>query len=311
MKLAEIDRFLLGDNPFIGVSHLSQERSRQRLLGLDLSRILNVIQTALENGAQGLAFSTHPTMYKVLSAMRERQCERTFGIYPVIPDASAYVRLASERGASGLSTDILGRLGLAAKVKTVARGAFSALTFDVSAIMRRYIDSEIEGFLKVAPSSAELRAVFVHELICDTLLAFKHADLLQEYIDSIRDMYQVRAGLVTRNFSRLLSFLKEADFDLDCIAILTPFNKAGFQMNPTKEECEMALDQIEGAKVLAMSTLAAGYLNVHEATDYLKTKPRLHGFVVGVSSPEHARETFHAFLNELSPNSISHGMETH
>jgi len=294
----EIDRFLIGDNPFIGVSHLSQERSRERSFGLSIARIVNIVEIAFQSGAEGLAFSTHPTMYDVLSAMRERKYEREFGIYPLIPDATAYARLASGKGVPGLVADTLARLDAVRRVKTAIRGALSAMRLNISAMMNTFVDLEIQKVLNVAPSKAELRGVFAHELICDTALAFKHKELLQEYIDHVCDKYSVRAGLVTRNFARLVSFLKEEDIDQNCIMVMTPFNRVGFQMTPTKEECEVALDQC-GANVLAISTLAAGSVKVNDALEYLRTKPRLKGFVIGVSNPEQARETFGKFRERL------------
>jgi hypothetical protein len=41
-----------------------------------------------------------------------------------------------------------------------------------------------------------------------------------------------------------------------------------------------------------MSIMAGGYLRLDEATDYLSTLPNLSGIAVGVSSKEHAQETF-------------------
>ena len=73
--------------------------------------------------------------------------------------------------------------------------------------------------------------------------------------------------------------------------IMASFNKAGFQMNPSREECERCLREHD-VDVLAMSTLAAGYLKPKEAYEYLFSLPNIESVVVGVSTKEHAEETF-------------------
>ena len=63
-------------------------------------------------------------------------------------------------------------------------------------------------------------------------------------------------------------------------------------MNPSKEECEEALVEIPECTVIAMSTLAAGYLKLPEAIDYVKRLPNIDGVVIGVSKEKHAIESF-------------------
>ena len=74
---------------------------------------------------------------------------------------------------------------------------------------------------------------------------------------------------------------------------MSPFNKVGYQMNSSREVCESTLRKNPGIKLIAMSTLAAGYLKPKEAYDYLFNElDNISGVVVGVSSKEHAEETF-------------------
>jgi arginine repressor len=83
--------------------------------------------------------------------------------------------------------------------------------------------------------------------------------------------------------------------------IMTPFNKAGFQMNPSRETCETALSSLnQEVNVIAMSTLAGGYLALDEAIDYLQSLPKLSGTIVGVSSTHHAQTTFRTFSKLLN-----------
>jgi hypothetical protein len=52
------------------------------------------------------------------------------------------------------------------------------------------------------------------------------------------------------------------------------------------------LHDSSGAQIIAISILAAGYLKLDDAAEYLNTLENLNGVVVGVSKESHARETF-------------------
>jgi len=71
-------------------------------------------------------------------------------------------------------------------------------------------------------------------------------------------------------------------------------------MVPSKIECEKALADIPEPVVLAISILAAGYLNPSEAISYVATLPGVKGVAVGVSKEKHARETFRLLKEKLN-----------
>jgi hypothetical protein len=102
----------------------------------------------------------------------------------------------------------------------------------------------------------------------------------------------IKPGFETRNFAYLVSKFREWSVDFGEIIIATPFNKVGFQMNPSRTECEKALADLPEPNTIAMSILAAGYLKPPEAIDYIQSLSNLKGVVVGVSKEQHARETF-------------------
>jgi len=90
----------------------------------------------------------------------------------------------------------------------------------------------------------------------------------------------------------MVNKFKDWDIDFKDVIVATPFNAVGFQMNPSREECEKAFVDADGADVIGMSILAAGYLKPTEAIDYIRNLPNFNGVVVGVSKEHHARETF-------------------
>jgi hypothetical protein len=102
----------------------------------------------------------------------------------------------------------------------------------------------------------------------------------------------IMPGFETRNFVYLVNRFKQWSVDFKRVIIATPFNEIGFQMNPSKTECDETLASLHEPNVIAMSILAAGYLKPSEAIGYIKTLPNVKAIVVGVSKERHARETF-------------------
>ncbi len=275
------------------MSHFTQARARERVEGLKLEQIVAVLDTALSCGASGYTFTVHPTNYELIKKLgQEENGLRAFDFYPVLPYAEGYVRLANERGMSGLFREILGRLPLSGKASVLVKGSLSAMSLDPIRVLTAYLNMELGAYLKVKPKVTKLRAVFLHEVVTDLGISFGTSKLFESFMAHIVDEYGARPGFVTRNFSRFADFFDRNHLDLRDAAIMTPMNKIGFQMNPSKESCEVALAQLKGGNVFAISILAAGYLKPDEAVDYLRGLPRLTGVAVGVSSEAHARDTF-------------------
>jgi hypothetical protein len=141
-----------------------------------------------------------------------------------------------------------------------------------------------------------LKSVLLHEIITDMALALNLDWIFKAHIEFMLKK-GIKPGFETRNFAYLVSKFKDWNIEFKDVVIATPFNAVGFQMNPSKEECEKALVNVKAPCVIGMSVLAAGYLRPPEAIDYIKNLPNLKGVVVGVSKEHHARETFR-FLNE-------------
>ena len=101
--------------------------------------------------------------------------------------------------------------------------------------------------------------------------------------------YGEEPGLVTINFTKLVKTLEE--WSIKIPTVMTSFNSIGYQMNPSKKECENFLPK---TNVIAMNVLAGGYLKPMEAFDYI-SKIGINSVVVGMSSKEHAQETIDVF----------------
>jgi hypothetical protein len=284
---------LIGDNTFLGVSHLSQERARDRTDKLNLESILEVIFSALSCGATGYTFSTHPINSQILGALgASGKVSGQFDLYPVVPYVESYVRLANEKGIVGVINEVLSRLSISDKAKLFVEGSFSALRFDPFGLFRTYLDAELKGYLGVRAKNATLQGVLLAEVLTDLCLGFQETNLLNLFAQHVRDNYHASPGFVTYNLARFVRLFEEAGLSLKDIIIMTPFNSLGYQMSPSRDACERSLSSLREGQVIAMSIMAGGYLGLDEATDYISTLPNLSGIAVGVSSREHARATF-------------------
>lgn len=292
-----LERVLLGDSSFIGADPLMQDRARESLAQLNPEEMVRVMRTSFASGADGFAFYTHPTNLAALKLLTARDPEIFFDMYPIFPYAREYVRDAAEMGTVGLFMERVKRLALAGKIKTVFEGGLAALTLDPHKMLAMTLEAEIEDFLKAAPPRARLKGIFLHDIIVDLSVALGLRKMIETHIASVSDRYGVKPGLVTRNFSRLVSFLENTNMPTKELMIMAPFNSLGFQMNPSRETCEETLTKRNYLDVVAMGLLSAGILDLDGALTYVKKLKNLRSVVVGASREEHASTTFAALAS--------------
>jgi len=275
------------------VSHLSQERARDRIDKLNIESIVEVICSALSCGATGYTFSTHPTNSRILSALETSgKVPRQFDLYPVVPYAEGYVRLANEKGMTGLVNEILSRLSLSDRAKLLVEGGFSALRLDPAGMLKTYLDAELKGYLSTKPKNATLQSVLLHEVLTDLCLGLGETGMLNVFAQHLRENHHVTPGFVTYNFPRFIKLFQEAGLSLKDVVIMTPFNSLGYQMSPSRESCEVCLSNLHEGSVIAMSIMAGGFLSMDQAIEYIQSLPGLSGIAVGVSTRQHAKDAF-------------------
>jgi len=96
--------FLVGDNPFHGISHLSQERVRSRSIGEnqeDVEFATRLVKLSLENGANGFMFSVDETTLSIIKNLNKNHALENAGLYAIAPYAYEYVRKATQTGGVG------------------------------------------------------------------------------------------------------------------------------------------------------------------------------------------------------------------
>jgi hypothetical protein len=292
MKMKSM-KFLVGDNPFHGISHLTQERSRNRAAEVSQTGYAaGLVATALKNGADGFMFSVSETTLSILREVKKTRDHENLELYAIVPYAYEYVRLATKVGGiPGLAKQMVKQVLFSMNFRAMGNGVRGVVAMDPNALMRTYIFYEISRIKAAAGKKSNLTSVILHEIITEMALAFDLEWFFKSYIKFLKKR-GIKPGFETRNFALLVNKFKDWNIDFEDVSITSAFNKMGFQMNPSKTACEEALRKACGADIVAMSILASGYLKPPEAIDYVRALPNLTGVVVGVSKERHARETF-------------------
>jgi hypothetical protein len=283
----------VGDNPFHGISHLSLERSKARDNAItNWDNAAEIVASSMKNGAQGFMFSVSETTLSVLKAIRKKRLIDGLKLYAVVPYAYEYVRLATQTGGiSGIARKMVKQIILSTNLRAMAMGLKGIARLDPTDFLKAYLSYEISRIRSSSDKHSVLVSILLHEIVTDMALALDLDWIVHSYIDFMLRL-KIRPGFNTRNFPFLVRKLNEWNVDLHNITIAAPFNKVGFQMDPSKTECEEALRRISGSEVIAISILAAGYLKPSEALTYIANLPNVTGVAVGVSSEKQAYETF-------------------
>jgi hypothetical protein len=284
---------LVGDNPFHGISHLSQQSVKNRNAEITNAKYASgIVKISIENGANGFMFSVSETTLSILQMLPEKDLNERLNLYAIVPYAYEYVRIATHAGGlPGLAKRFANQVLRSGNLRTAFTGLKGVLTANPIDIMKAYLEYEIIRIKASAKNRGTLRSVLLHEVITDMAIALNLETLVKSYIKFMIDN-KIEPGFETRNFSYFVNKFKEWDIDFKGLIIAAPFNKIGFYMNPSKAECEKALADVSGSTVVMMSILAAGYLNPTEALDYIQGLPNANAIVVGVSNEQQARETF-------------------
>lgn len=294
MPTDRLDPVVLGHNSFFGVNHLSKQRGAQTEAAFgDITAIARMLHTAAEHRVTAMMMSTHPRAALVAEAVRKDPAlVSQFHFYALLPYVTKYVRQSNEKGLVNVVLDQLKQGGWASRLSVAARGGLALLTRDHEKMLATLIG------LELAPlRGLNLKAVFLHDVLTDLALALDIPSVLELHMTEIRERFGARGGFATKNLPLLVERFKRYGFERPLV--LAQINKLGFGMNPSRQACEETLAQSD-LQVMAMGTLASGYLKPAEAFDYVFTVPRVESAVVGVSSPAQAAETLQAAVSRTT-----------
>ena len=284
-----VKEILLGDNPFLGVSHLAQEKAR--IERNEISRVeakAEIVKAALEGGVTGFTFSTHSSNLELLKYMGRRHPEvlGKLNYYILIPYAHSYIRKANVIGTIGLAKAIIRDIVLKHPVDSIT----SAVTLNFSKVASLFIGMEANLYLKVLPRE-RVKAILLHEVLTELIVAYSLVELLEELKGYVERKLEVGFGLETRNIGQLRRFLEENGIRVDYI--MTPMNPVGYQMAPSKEEAEEAIQELgdRGVKIITVNILASGAVSLEETCRYLEVyRDRVYAVAYGTTKPYRAKE---------------------
>lgn len=285
--MPDIDKVILGDNQFFGVNHLSEQRGMEtREKFKDIEEIRKIMHVAMDYGATGVFFSTHPDIYQITEMMRnDEKIKNHFNIYVNVPYIMKYVSMFNTLGPMGTIEHVLGGTGATQKLKLFSQGIGHMVSMDAMGIFNQLVDVELLPF-----RGLKIKAVLLHNALCDLALGYQLPHVIQSFDQHIRQTTDAIPGYGTQNYPAFCELLKKAE--LKNVFVMTIFNKLGFSMNPSREAYEQALKKYDNT-VLAMATLASGKLKPQEAYQYLGAVG-VNNVCVGLSSRKHAEETFSA-----------------
>lgn len=278
---------ILGHNQFIGVSHTSEERGRERDRKFSKAeKIFRVVEAASAIGFKNMMIETHPRMLDFLQYY-ERNQTFDMSFYLQVPYVQAYVQTINQRGMRGFLSEMIGRAGLAGTSSLALKSAFNLMKRDYLAIALSYFKVEIAPFSKF-----NVKALLLHNTLTDLLMALEVSSAFSAFNEYANDALKLDFGLATWNFSLVKHNLER--WDLHPAFIMTPVNVRGFDMNPSKDEIEAALRDYNGT-VFAMNVLGGGAYSPAEAASYVKSFDTVKRCVIGASSAEHLKELMETF----------------
>jgi hypothetical protein len=250
-------------------------------------------------GANGFMFSISEQTLSILRELDE-DLVNNLHLYSIVPYAFDYVRLATQLGGiPGLVRKLGADMVKSRNAKAIGLGLKGVITADPVTIMKTYLSYEISRFRSSVNNDVQLDSIMLHQLVTDMALALNLDWLVKSYIDFLSKQ-KIVPGFNTGNFNYFVDKFLEWGIDLRKVVVAAPFNKVGFQMMPSKVECEKALEKIPEPNVIAISVLAAGYVLPVDAAEYISTLPNIKGVAIGVSKERHANETFKLLKERLS-----------
>ena len=280
-----MDRIILGDNQFFGISHMSEEKGMEQARKFqDINAIIDVLDTAYGCGIHAFTFSTHDRVQQICDHFRafpEKYAD--LRLYPALPYAHKYANLVNEKGVVGAIKDVLFSNTVGQIAGMLAHGGAAVLTQNPTEIMKLLVDAEMGMFRDL-----NVKVIFLQNIVTDLFLGLGWKDVFRDFATYIEHKYQVRAGFITLNMPRLVDFLLKCGIEepVVCSAI----NKLGFQMNPDIASYEETLRNGH-FQAMAMSIMAAGAVPPKEAIEYVASFKNIKSIIFGASTRTHIEQT--------------------
>ena len=273
---------ILGHNQFLGISHISEERGRERDEKFsDVKNIYKVVETAADLGYKGMILETHPRMLEFLEYYKKNE---TFDMdfYLQLPYVQGYIQKMNEHGLSGLILEIVRRGGMKTVSNSILKNLANFAKKDFISIAISFLQLEKAPFRDI-----NIKALLLHNVVTDLLLSIRVSKALKEYSIFVEDTLEIKPGFITLNFELFTKSFE--DWHIKPHLVMTPINPGGYDMNPSKEKVEAAIGEYKG-DIMAMNVLGGGAFSVDEVKRYLTSLGNIKYCTVGASSKEHLQD---------------------
>lgn len=279
--MEKIDKIILGSNAFEGVGYLSRAQTRHYLEFFSKKEnIIPILEASFNLGVKSFMCSNNSN---ILSALEGLKNNADFSILAVVPNAYEYARESTEKGVLGTVLSKAKEMDLYRKVRMGLRALGKIqgiINRDLLTLLTSLMDFEMASF-----RSHNVAGIILHGQVTDLALSSNNKEIFDVYEEIVRKRYKTQPILATHNFGSLLPKLMEWKIKMP---ILASFNKKGFIMKPSREDCEKLLEE-SGYFVIAKKVLAGGRLTPEEAFPYLIGK-NIGSVVLGTGS---LSETYH------------------
>ena len=279
---------ILGHNQFIGVSHISEEKSMEKEKKFsNIKNIYDTVETAAKLGYKDMIIETHPRMLSFLEYYKKN---KTFDIdfYLQVPYVQGYIQKMNENGLSGLAMEIIKRGGFTTASALALKNVINIAKKDYSSIATSALRLEIAPFMDI-----KIKGLLLHNVLTDLLLSLQMQEIFNKYIDYVEDKLKLKPGFITLNFEMFKNNFEK--WGISPPLVMTPVNPVGYDMNPSQNAVEACIRKYNG-EIIAMNALGGGAVSVNKAGSYLKSFDKIRSCAVGASSEKHLRELVEVFL---------------
>jgi hypothetical protein len=280
--MEKFDRIILGSNPFEGVGYLSRVQTQHFLEFFSKpDNIIPILEASMNLGIKTFTCANNDN---ILTALTNFKNSKDLSLLPVVPNAYDYARESTEKGVLGAVMGKAKRVDIYRKVRMGLRALskiHGIVSKDILALLTSLMDLEMSMF-----AGYDVPGVILHGQVTDLALTSNNKDILNIYQELIRERYHAIPVLATHNFGSLLPKLIEWDIK---IPVMASFNKKGFIMKPSQEECENLIKDTD-YYIIAKKALAGGRLTPEEAFPYLADK-NIGSITVGIGSLSEAYHT--------------------
>lgn len=282
---------VLGHNQFLGISHISEDKARDRERKFsNIQNIYDIVEAAHNLGYKGMVIETHPKMLEFLNYYKEN---RTFDMdfYLQVPYVQGYIQKVNENGIGDLLFGIINQTGMIGAGSIAFRSLINSVKSDYISMALNFLKLEVSPF-----SDINIKALLLHNVMTDMILSLEMDDLARSYLDYVIDELNMKPGFITLNLPLLKNRFES--WGISPSYVMTPINPKGYDMNPSQSDVEKAIESFD-TNIIAMNIFGGGAFAIGDVQRYINRFKNIKICVIGASSKENLKESFETFSQVL------------